>query len=208
MSSGSTRAFQVVEESMGNHYHATTSDALGEERHLFIENSPFSKKSLDLTIHDGQDIEGRILGVSKFHRFSSKCDVQMDGNQEWIPMVKKGLISSIYSFETPIYGESHTLSWKRTRSVGTASSAYGNSKLVDEESQDILAVFSSDPRSLVADHLEIYGQYSEPFDHLVLLTGLVFREKRRRQTTRTARAGRDDVFTTGAAIGGAGGGGS
>ncbi|KAJ5728202.1 hypothetical protein N7493_004532 [Penicillium malachiteum] len=204
----STRVFQVVEEPMGNHYHATTSDAFGEEQHLFIENSPFSSKSLDLTIHDGQDIEGPILGVSKFHRFSSKCDVQMDGDHEWVPMVKKGLISSGYSFQTPIQGENHTLSWKRTRSVGSGFSPYGNSKLVDEETQEILAVFSSDPRSLVAGHLKIYGENGGPFDHLVLLTGMVFREKRRRQTTRTARAGRDDVFTLGAAIGGAGGGGS
>ncbi|KAJ5263929.1 hypothetical protein N7478_011534 [Penicillium angulare] len=198
--------FQVTDESWGNHYHVIASNDSGKH-HLFIENNPFSKSPYDMTIHDGPNIEGRILGVSKFRQFTSNCDVKLDDDKEWIPMVKKGLISPSYSFEMSIDGINHKLSWKKTRSMGIGASAYGNSKLVDEESQAVLAVFSSDPHSLVTGQLDIYGDHGKTFGHMALLTGLVFREKQRRQSTRTARAGRDDVFTTGTAIGGAGGGG-
>ncbi|KAJ5080823.1 hypothetical protein N7456_013533 [Penicillium angulare] len=201
-----TSQFQVTDESWGNHYHVIASDGSGEH-HLFIENSPFSKTPYDIAIHDGPDIEGRIVGLSKFRRFSSNCDVKLHDDEDWIPMLKKGLISTSYSFEMFVDGINHKLSWKKTRSMGIGASAYGNSKLVDNESQDVLAVFSSDPRSLVTGQLNIRGDHGETFDHMALLTGLVFREKQRRQSTRTARAGRDDVLTTGAAIGGAGGGG-
>ena len=56
-------------------------------------------------------------------------------------------------------------------------SAYGNSKLVDEQSQGVLAVLSSDPRSLGADRLDMYRDLSEPFGRIVLLTGLAVRGK-------------------------------
>lgn len=202
----SSRLFQVTEESWGNHYHVTTDNGFGGERHLFIENNPFASKPSDIAIHEGPDIEGPVLGVSKFHRFSQNCDIKMGEHvQKWTRMVKKGLISPSYSFQMEVQGQSHQLVWKRTRSLGAGASAYGNSKLVDEESQDVLAVFSSDPRSLVTGNLDVYGNHDDAFDQVVLLTGLVFREKHRRQTVRTARAGRDDIFITGGALGGAGG---
>lgn len=96
----------------------------------------------------------------------------------------------------PLHGEMRSLAWKRTRSLGRHSSPYGNTKLVDEQSQEVLAVFS-DSRSLVTGRLELHADYGEAFDRMALLTGLTVREKHRRQTTRTARAGREDVYTVG-----------
>lgn len=81
----------------------------------------------------------------------------------------KGLVSTSFSFQAALPGETRTLEWKRTRSMGVHSSPYGNTKLVDERSHDVLAVFSSNPTSLVTGRLDIYVDYGESFDRMALL---------------------------------------
>ena len=79
---------------------------------------------------------------------------------------------------------------------------------MDEKTNEVLAVFSRDGFAFVPGCLDIYGSYGDSFDQIALLTGLAVREQQRRQTTRSVRAGRENVYTMGAAGGGAGGGGS
>lgn len=115
-------------------------------------------------------------------------------------------MSPTFSFEAPLHGQPCHLTWKKTRSFGSHRSSYGNLKLVDD-SQKVLAVFSAGPVSGVTGTLEMQVDLGDEIDRMTLLTVLAVRERQRRQTTRSARAGREQVMTTGAAIGGAGAGG-
>lgn len=200
----SLRQFYVTEEPFGNHYHAISTDTEGDERHLFIENSPETTDEGDIILRDGTDISAPAIGSSKFRRRSLNCDVKLDDEEDWRPMRRnslKGLVTPVYSFEAPVDGKVSRLVWKKTRSMGTFSSGYSNSKLVDVDTQEVLAVFSSDPQSLVTGRLDLYGDFGDSFDRMALLTGLSVREKSRRQSTSSMRHGRDDVYTAGAGVG-------
>lgn len=198
----------VVEESWGPHYTALTLDQDGSQHQFFIENSPHDPKKPDLTLHH-VDIDGPVLGLAQFRRFSSNCDVKLENEDQWIHLAKKGLLSSSYKFEIFLQGETRLLTWKKTQSLGYHRSPHGNIKLVDENNGEVLAVFSRGGFPFVPGHLDIYGSsdHGDSFCQISLLTGLAIREQQRRQTTRTVRAGRDNVYTMGAAGGGAGGGG-
>ncbi|KAJ5833860.1 hypothetical protein N7474_002171 [Penicillium riverlandense] len=197
--------FHVTEEPWGHHYKVVASDGEGGKRHYFVENSQYASKQTDLTIHDGTEIDGPIVGLSKFRRFTSNCDIRLDEAGEWLSLAKKGVVTPNYTFQIPLHGQMTHLTWKKTRSMGSFYGPYGNLKLVDEQSH-VLAVFSSDGDSLVTGRLDMYGDYGESFDRMALLTALAVRERSRRQTTRSARVGHENVYTTGAACGGAGGG--
>jgi hypothetical protein len=192
--------FHVTEEPWGHHYKVVASDGEGGKRHFFIEN-----KKPDLTIHDGTEIDGPIVGLSRFRRFTSNCDIRLDDAGEWMSLAKKGVVTPSYTFQIPLHGQMTHLAWKKTRSMGSFYGPYGNLKLVDEQSLDVMAVFSSNGDSLVTGRLDMYGDYGESFDRMALLTALAVRERSRRQTTRSARVGHENVYTTGA-CGGAGGG--
>lgn len=201
--------FHVTEESLGHHYNVIAADDAGGKHQFFIENSPSASKKPDLTIYDGADGQGQVIGICKFHRFSSNCDVKLvdehvdtDG---WKSITKKGIVSPSFAFQIPMHGQVTNLAWKKTRSLGDGSSPYGNLKLVNEQSDDVLAVFSSDPFSLVTGRLDMQVNYGESFDRWALLTGVAVRERQRRQNTRSVRS-RDNVYTMGAAVGGPGGG--
>lgn len=202
----STRQY-MIEESWGPHYSAVTIDADGSQHQFFIENFPHDSQKPDLTLHHA-DVDGPIVGLTKFRRFSSNSDVRLEKDHDWIHVAKKGLVSPSFTFQMPIHGERRTLAWKKTRSLGKCRTPHGNIKLVDENSQEVLAVFSRDGFAFVPGCLDIYGNYGDSFEHISLLTGLAVREQQRRQTTRSVRAGRDNVYTVGAAGGGAGGGGA
>lgn len=202
--------FHITEESLGHHYNVLADDDAGGKHQYFIKNSPSAAKQPDLTIYDGANSQGPTIGLCKFHRFSSNCDVKIvDGHAEaydgWRSITRKGIISPSFTFQIPLQGQTTSLAWKKTRSLGSVSSPYGNMKLVDEQRVEVLAVFSSDPFSLVAGRLDMKGNFGESFDRWALLTGIAVRERQRRQNTRSVRT-RDNVYTMGAAVGGAGGG--
>ncbi|KAJ5385808.1 hypothetical protein N7509_008349 [Penicillium cosmopolitanum] len=202
----STRQF-VIAESWGPHYTAVSLDAEGSKDRLFIENSPHAPKKPDLTLHR-TDVDGAVLGLTQFQRFSSNCNVRLENDDNEIHLAKKGLVSPSYTFDIHIHGKKRSLAWKRTRSLGNHRTPHGNIKLIDEESQEVMAVFSRDGFAFVPGCLDIYGTYGENFEQLSLLTGLAVREQQRRQTTRSVRAGQDNVYTMGVVgVGGGGGGG-
>lgn len=202
----STRQF-IVAESWGPHYTAVTLDAEGSQEQFFVENSPHAPKKPDLTLHR-TDCDGPILALTQFRRFSSDCIMRLENDDNEIYLAKKGLVSPSYAFDMHIHGERKRLAWKRTRSLGNHHTPHGNMKLIDEESQEVMAVFSRDGFAFVPGCLDIYGTYGEKFEQISLLTGLAVREQQRRQTTRSVRAGRDNIYTTGVVgIGGGGGGG-
>lgn len=195
--------YQISEDSWNHHFNVVTS---GHKHPLYIAVSPSEPA---ITVYDGTSIDAPVLGLATFHRFSSNCDVRLDADKHWTSLTKKGLMSMspTFSFEAPLRGEPCRLTWKKTRSWGSHRSPYGNLKLVDDD-QNVLAVFSAGPVSGVTGTLEMQADLGEEAHRTFLLTVLAVRERQRRQTTRSARAGRDQAMTTGAAIGGAGAGGS
>jgi hypothetical protein len=206
--------FDVTEESLGHHYKVVKADNQGGKHQFYIENAPSATNKPDLTFYDGPDSNGPVIGLSKFPHVSANCDVKLVDEQlkeDWVPVTKKGLMSMKYTFQILAGGKPGSFAWKKTRSMGNGSSPYGNMKLVDEKSQDVVAVFSSDPFSLVTGRLDMREDYGGSFDRWALVTGIAVRERQRRQNVRTVRA-KENVYTMGAAgggmgIGGMGGGG-
>lgn len=213
----SNKQFHISEQPGCHHYNVTTTDLAGDEQHFFLENSPFDKSQPDLRMHIGPDITGPVIGVSRYKRFSQDCQISLldsdedvekfASNWENVHLAKKGYLSPSFAFQAQRYGEMARFAWKKTRSMGSHATPLGNLKLVDESSDEVLAVFSSESYSLVPGSVEMCGEFGEEFDRLALLTGVSVREKQRRAQSRHMRHGADYVFTAGAAGGGMGMGG-
>lgn len=200
--------FHVSEESLGHHYSVVTADEEGRQHQLYIENAPSASEKPHLTFYDGADKNGPIVGLSRFPRATNNCEVRLSDeqlNEDWVPVTKKGFVSMKYTFQIP-GGKPGTLAWKKTRSMGSGSSPYGNMKLVDEQSRGVLAVFSSDPFSVVTGRLDMREDCGNSFDRWALVTGMAVREKQRRRNISSVRA-KENVYTMGAAGGGMGMGG-
>ncbi|KAJ5180864.1 hypothetical protein N7492_004074 [Penicillium capsulatum] len=194
--------YHISEDSWNHHFNVVTA---GGKHPMYIAVSPNEPA---ITVYDGTSIDAPVLGLATFRRFSSNCDVRLDADKHWTHLTKKGLmsLSPSFSFDLPFHGEPYHLTWKKTRSLGSYRSSYGNLKLVDDE-QKVLAVFSAGPVSGVTGTLEMQADFGDEIDRMTLLTLLAVRERQRRHTTRSAREGRDQVMTMGAATGGASAGG-
>ncbi|KAJ5095137.1 hypothetical protein N7532_007428 [Penicillium argentinense] len=203
--------FHVSTEKLGHHYPVVCSDNAGGKHRFYIENAPAASKKPDLTFCEGGNNSGRVVGLARFPRFSSNCEVlivndECPKNEDWKTVSKRGFVTMQYSFHTPVSGEMRSLVWKKTRSMGGGSSPYPNMKLVDEQSGDVLGVFSTDHSSLVAGDLDMRVNYGESFDRWAFVTGVAVREAQRRKNNSSVRA-LDNRATAGAAIGGMGAGG-
>ncbi|KAJ5310025.1 uncharacterized protein N7443_002486 [Penicillium atrosanguineum] len=198
--------FHVSEESLGHHYSVVTADDQGGKHQFYVENAPGASKKPDLTFYDGADNTGSLIGLSKFPRITNNCEVRLvdeQSNEDWVPVTKRGFMSMKYTFEIPAGCKQGALTWKKTRSMGSGSSPYGNMKLIDEKSHNVLAVFSSDSFSLVTGRLDMCQDQGGSFDRWALITGMAVREKQRRHTIGTVRS-KENVYTMGAAGGGMG----
>jgi hypothetical protein len=203
----SYKQFHITEQPGCHHYNVTTTDTANNKQHLFLENSPFDNTQPDLRMHIGPDPTGPIIGTSKYKRFSQNCQISLGEHFEnnpgsnWVntTLSKKGYLSPSYAFQARLYGEPGRFLWKKTHSMGRHATPLGNLKLVDESSDEVLAVFSSESYSLVPGCVEICGEFGEEFDQLALLTGVSVREKQRRAQSRSMRHGKDYLFTAGAA---------
>lgn len=94
-----------------------------------------------------------------------------------------GLMSVQYSIPMKVAGDSQLrmFTWKRTHALGR----HGGLKLVDQANQ-IVAVFGSGGSFSSTDVLDIYVQYGERFQLLVLVSGLALLEKLARGRNRGA----------------------
>ncbi|KAJ5380745.1 uncharacterized protein N7496_003173 [Penicillium cataractarum] len=217
----SYKEFHITEQPGCHHYYVATTDITGDTQDFFLENSPFDKSQPDLRMHLGPDTTGAIIGESRYKRFSQNCQISLiendliythslDNNGVKVTLSKKGYLSPSYAFQTSLHGEMGRFTWKKTHSLGKHATPLGNLKLVNESSDEPLAVFSSDSYSLVPGCVEMCGEFGEEFDQLALLTGVSVREKQRRSQSRQMRHGRDYAYTSGFGLGmgmGAGGGG-
>lgn len=155
-------------------------------QHFHVDNSTFRPGKPDLTFHAGSDTTAPIAAVCKFHNFSANTDIGLaDPNQanemNWVCMSRQGLVKMQYGFPMDVGDHRpHHFTWKSTQSMGTGRT--GNLKLVDGSTQEVVAVFSSSSSfsKRKTGSLDIYVDYGERFQLLVLSTGLAVREKLRR----------------------------
>lgn len=162
--------------------------------HVFhVDNSAFQPGKPDLTFHAGRDTNAPIAGVCKFRHFSSDTEIGL-GNpslptgMSWERLSSKGFKKVQYAFCMSLADRPpQTFTWKKTHSLGKGGSS--NLKLVEEQTQNVVAVFSSGGSfSKRTGQLDIYADYGERFHLMVLITGLALREKLRRKSNAAAGA--------------------
>ncbi|KAF3389033.1 hypothetical protein F1880_003740 [Penicillium rolfsii] len=205
----SYKQFHITELPGCHHYNVSFTDTADNEQHLSLENSLFDPYQPDLRMHSGPDLTGPIIGISSYKHFSQDCQISLEEDAEnnprceWINVTlhKKGYLSPRFTFQARLYGEMHSFSWKNTHTLGRHATPLGNLKLVDESSDAVLAVYSSETWSLVPGCVDMCGEFGEEFDRLALLTGVSVREKKRRAQSWSMRYGGDYAFTAGVASG-------
>lgn len=168
-----------------------------------VDNSSWSPGKPDLTFHAGSNTSAPVAGICKFKHFSSDTEIglrdskQPDG-MSWVRLNRQGFFKVQYNLRMDVGDhQPHIFTWKSTRSRGIDTS--DNLKLVDEQTRQVVAVFSSGSAfSSKPSQLDIHVNYGDRFQLLVLVTGLAVHENSRR--ARAAAAG-----SAGAAAGAGGG---
>ncbi|KAE8146727.1 C6 zinc finger domain protein [Aspergillus avenaceus] len=169
------------------HYDYTVTAA--DKRPLYyVDNSSFTPKKPDLTFHAGPDKIGPVVGVCKFLHFSRHVklglgDPQIVNSVEWEDLICQSYMQNKYRWQMTVPGingmERRSFIWKRTHSVaveGSSATMFSsrNFKLVDEQTGQIVAVFTSNAFKSMkkSGKLQITPNYGQQFDLMVLLTGL------------------------------------
>ncbi|CAG7917329.1 unnamed protein product [Penicillium olsonii] len=195
-----TAQYIITHSFWRHHYDVSTPN----KTHLFhVANSSLTPGKPDLTFHASADNNGPIAGVCKFRHFSSDSEIGLGnpsspGRMEWECLHKQGFTKRQYWFRMHLdHGKKQTFTWKRTHSLG---SGYENYKLVEEGSNNVVAVFSSGSVfSKTTGSLEIYWNLGQRFYLMTLMSGLTVVERARRAKASAA--------STGGAAGGAAAGG-
>lgn len=151
-----------------------------------MDNSRWTPGKLDLAFHVGTNTNSPIANVTKYRHFSSDTEIGL-GNPsqphaiEWFCLNRDSIMSVRYSIRMSAgtAGASdqqpRTFTWKRTHSL--SSSRSGGLKLVDE-SDRVVAVLSSERHfSTTSAQMDVFAQYGDRFQLLVLVSGLALREK-------------------------------
>lgn len=176
----------------------------------FGDNSTWTPKKPDLTIHEGTDNKGAVVAAVKFLHFSRHCKVGLGDldnvNQTtWEDLIGEGLSSGKYNWQMLLEKDGalnrYSFIWKRTSHVGVGNArpsklSSDNFKLVDAQTEQVLAAYTTSTHKSFdkAGKLEIYPNYGRGFEMMALATilGIVERHNRR---------------SSGAGDGGGGGGG-
>ncbi|CAG8030818.1 unnamed protein product [Penicillium salamii] len=201
--SGLSRVFQITKGLMDRHYKI---NSLNDQPLFYGDISLFTPNKPDLTLHVGSSTQGPVVAVSNFLKLSGNYKIGVGNpddmsNVQWEDMTKELLHKPKYRLETTVpcgsdqsHSERRSLVWKRTRSVGVDGETPSrltvrNYKLVDERSEQVLAVFSGGRRPGRGGKIEIRVEYGQDFDHLVLISCLSLYEKARRRSHRGAAGG-------------------
>ncbi|RHZ43597.1 uncharacterized protein CDV56_101447 [Aspergillus thermomutatus] len=183
-----------------------------KEQLYHVHNSTWTPKKPDLSIHAGTSTQAPVLAVCKFLHFSRHLKVGI-GNPEtpnsvnWEDLVCLSHLHARYRFQIFLHSEHgverRSFIWKSTHSVGVGDTkpsifSWRNYKLVDEATDRLIAVFTSNFWGYKkSGKLEIYANYGQEFDLMVIITAVALYEKQRR---------RDSSASSGGGGGGGGGG--
>ncbi|KAJ5585325.1 uncharacterized protein N7459_005125 [Penicillium hispanicum] len=173
---------------------------------FYGEVSSFTRHKPDLTLHRGTSAHAPVVAACKFVSFARDFKLALGDpddelNTKWEDMTKESKLNSKYRFEVTVpnqqsesQGERRSFLWKRTRHVGINDSkprwSPNNFKLVDECTEEVVAVFTSGKSFHKCGKLQIKaGGYGENFDMVILLSYLGLYEARKRRENRSAAAG-------------------
>jgi hypothetical protein len=177
----------------------------------YVDNSFWTSKKPDVTLHAGSDKTGPILGVSKYTAFSSDVkvgvgdpNVDNGSNMIWEDVIKKSKIKhNRYDWSMTLPGtyERCTFIWKRTHHFGlenehrTAKWALTNFKLIDGQTGEIVANFANNgiKQWKKMGKVVIRAEYGAQWELMVLLTALAIVEKARRRERAKRWAGAGGV---------------
>lgn len=151
-------------------------------RCFHVDNSTSRPGKPGLTFHAGSDTNAPIAALCKFHNFSANTDIGLadpkHGNDmSWVCLNRQRLFKTQFEFQMDVGDHRpHHFTWKSTHSMGTGRT--GNLKLVDDSTQEVVAVFSSSSSLFKreAGSLDIHVDHGERFQLIVLTTGLAVRE--------------------------------
>ncbi|KAJ5326199.1 uncharacterized protein N7506_009301 [Penicillium brevicompactum] len=182
-----TSKYIITHSFWRHHYEVSTPN----KTHLFhVANSSMTPGKPDLTFHASTDSNGPIAGVCKFRHFSSDSEIglgspSLPGRMEWEYLHKQGFTKRQFWFRMRLEdGSKQTFTWKRTHSLG---SGYENYKLVEEGSNNVVAVFSSGSAfSKTTGSLDVYWGLGQRFNLMALMSGLTVVERARRARTSAA----------------------
>lgn len=190
------RLYNIYHTVLHHHYDVT----LADKTPLYhVENSLIRPKKPDLTVHAGVDASAPIAAVCKFLHFSRHFKVGLGDPQSISDVQWEDLVCLNYQLtkfrwqltQRSPYDEvfKRSFVWKRTHHVGVGDTkpsilSSRNYKLVDEQTDRIVAVFTSNTLKSFTKcgKLEIHVDHGRDFDLMVILTVLALYEKQRRRS--------------------------
>ncbi|KAJ5208151.1 hypothetical protein N7449_002530 [Penicillium cf. viridicatum] len=177
---GLSRMYIITNRLFRRHYDINSAD---DQPLFYAEISMFTPNKPDLILHAGIGNPEDVINV------------------QWEDMTRELLHKPKYRFEMTVQcasdrtqSERRSFLWKRTRTIGVENAAPSkwtgrNYKLVDERTEQVLAVFSGARRPGRVGKLQIRVEYGEDFDRMVLVSCLTLCEKARRRKQRSSGGG-------------------
>ncbi|KAJ5084337.1 hypothetical protein NUU61_008916 [Penicillium alfredii] len=198
----SSRLYHVYKTSFQRHYDIKSDDQplCHGEVSLFTPNKP------DLILHAGANNQAPVVAVCKFLKLSGSYKLGLGDpddlhNVQWEDMTRENTLGSKYRFEMTLPslgdgpGERRSFWWKRTRTVAVDGAAPPkwwsdrNYKLVDEQTEQVLAVFTSERTYHKCGKIQVMVEYGKNFDTMIFISCLTMYEKDKRRDNRGAGSG-------------------
>lgn len=199
---GPSRLFHIYRKPFHRHYEVKSSD---DQIVYYGDVSLWTIKRPDIVLHAGDSDKGPVVAVSKFLKFSGHYKLCLgnpdDMNAQWEDMTRESALHSRYRFEVTVpsqvgdpNGERHSFVWKRTHHVkvdNSTSHMWGgrNFKLVDERTDQLMAVFTRERSISKCGKLQIKAAYGESFDIMVLISCASLYERARRHNRSSSGGG-------------------
>lgn len=193
---GNSHLYHVYNTYWRNDYNITTAD---KQQLYHVDNSSFTPKKPDLTVHAGTDNQAPIVAVCKFRHLSRNFrvglgDPQNPNQVDWEEVAAHGVVREKYRWQINLPHGRQAFVWKHTHSVGVdqsfSSLSNRNFKLEDERSGHIVALFSSTSMSLKkSGKFQVYANYGREFEVMALLSVLALYEKERRRAAASGGGG-------------------
>ncbi|PLB37678.1 uncharacterized protein BDW47DRAFT_106609 [Aspergillus candidus] len=186
---GNSHLYHVYNTYWQNHYNVTTVD----KRQLYhVDNSSWTPKKPDLTLHAGADNNAPTVAVCKFKHFSRRFhvglgDPQNPNKMDWEEVATQSVMHERYRWHINLPSGRQAFVWKQTRSVGVDESFSGlcgtNFKLEDDRTGRLVGLFSSTVMSLKkSGKFRVTADYGNEFVVMALITALgLYESARRRQ---------------------------
>jgi hypothetical protein len=197
----SCRLYHVYHSLFRHHYTVHNAD---KEQLYHVHNSTWTPNKPDLSVHAGTTTQGPVVAACKFLHFSRHCKVAI-GNPDtpnsvdWEDLTALSHLHTRYRFQMSLRSEHgverRSFIWKNTSSVGAGGAkpsklSWRNYKLVDEPTDRLIAVYTASVWSQKkSGKLEIYADYGQEFDLMVIITALGLSEKQRRADNRKSSGG-------------------